>query len=398
MRRPTTGRSTTPRSAFWQRSPRDSGLSPTFVFASLRGRLLLPVEGAAPALQRRSVRVAGWRMRSERARLARMFEHGLDRPWVMFCPSARNPPGSSGRAGPWFLRQERCYLVPGRFAAGLPAAAGFAALGAPGDYPVDPSRPIPIAESFPPLPHPTANIRTQLAERDGRQRRRSAMPQRAAGAPQESAALDHPHRDVRRAAQRRAVYLHAAHRPPRGLPGAGRRRRRPPRPRCRNRSSWRATSRPRDPRLNSFQVTPDPGVIEVNIHPSASWDELVDRTTHLYEQARLSRLTSEKFMLDGRHTGTGGGNHFVLGGATPRGLALPAPPGPAAQPAGLLAQPSVAVVPVLRPVHRPHLPGAAQRTRRATIPSTSWRSPSSSCRRRARSARPGWSTGCSATC
>ena len=74
---------------------------------------------------------------------------------------------------------------------------------------------------------------------------------------------------------------------------------------------------PRDNRLEVLKVTPDPGVIEVNVHPAKNWDELTKNTLTLYEEAKKSRLGTEKFMLDGKHTGTGGGNHVTLGGVTP---------------------------------------------------------------------------------
>ena len=74
---------------------------------------------------------------------------------------------------------------------------------------------------------------------------------------------------------------------------------------------------PRDPRVSRFQITPDPGVIEVNIHPADGWRPLVDIHSTVYEEARGCRLGTEKFMLDGRATGTGGGNHVTIGGSSP---------------------------------------------------------------------------------
>jgi uncharacterized protein (DUF2126 family)/transglutaminase-like putative cysteine protease len=276
----------------------------------------------------------------ERARLAKVFEQGMDAVIGHVLPVTRDPGAERWRTGSWFLRRERCYLIPGDSPVGYRLPLDSQPWVAKGDYPY-------VYEPDP-MASPSALPRAADIRRQFFGDARDAHPAATAGAPREGAgggAVSPGTRQVARppegivAPTRAPGFLQSGNEITRTAMCAEPRNGilyifMPPAHELEHYlelvAAVEATAEematpvvlegyepPRDPRLNSFRVTPDPGVIEVNIHPSGSWDELVDRTTHLYEAARQSRLTTEKFMLDGRHTGTGGGNHFVLGGATP---------------------------------------------------------------------------------
>jgi len=248
----------------------------------------------------------------ERERIAKVFTQGLDNVVGHVLPVGRNPrPGSRWRSSPWFLRGERCALVPGDSALGyrlpLDAIAWVSEADFPWVHPPD------LTQDLPPLPA-YGRFSGQGADVDA-DAQPTAAPPDPAPAPFESAAAV-----VRTAmcAEARGGRLHVFMPPVSALEdylellGV-----------VEDTAAAMALpivlegyEPPRDPRLNVLRVTPDPGVIEVNIHPAHSWGELVDQATHLYQSAHETRLSSEKFMVDGRHVGTGGGNHFVLGGAT----------------------------------------------------------------------------------
>jgi uncharacterized protein (DUF2126 family) len=237
----------------------------------------------------------------ERARLRKVFQHGLDKAVGYILPIQRE---GDWKTGPWFLRDERCYLVPGDSPMGYRLPLDSLPWAAAGDRPS--LRPPDPTQRFAELPkyrqptlHPSA--RASAGER------RPGQFESAAGITRTALC-----------AEPRMGVLYIFMPPLASLEGY-----------LELVAAVEATAAdlrlpvllegyepPKDPRLQSLRVTPDPGVLEVNVHPSASWDELAANTEFLYEQAREARLTTEKFMLDGRHSGTGGGNHFALGGAT----------------------------------------------------------------------------------
>ena len=236
----------------------------------------------------------------ERARLARLLDGGeLGDPMGYVLPIARAAEGEDWQSGRWFLRRERCYLIPGDSPIGYRLPLDSLPAVSPIDFP----------HVYP--PDPTQEFGALASHED------LLAGAKAAAAPEQVGAAI-----IRTSmcAQERNGVLYVFMPPARTLEDylqivAA------------VEASAQALSQPvvlegyeppQDPRLLNFKVTPDPGVIEVNVQPSASWGELNGLTTHLYETARACGLRSEKFMIDGRHIGTGGGNHIVMGGATPQ--------------------------------------------------------------------------------
>jgi uncharacterized protein (DUF2126 family)/transglutaminase-like putative cysteine protease len=253
----------------------------------------------------------------ERARLRRLFADGLQREAGHVLP-LRHEAGR-WQSGRWFLRDERCYLVPGDSPLGLRLPLDSLPWAREEDLPLD----------LPPDPAaPRGELPVYMALRTRHvapvePRRQAAGDGRGIGA----AAAERAPRAQESAAWITRTALCAEPR------GGALHLFMPPLARLEDYlellSAIEETAvalgtpvviegyePPRDPRLQHLRVTPDPGVIEVNVHPVESWPALVEQTEFLYEAAHQTRLSSEKFMMDGRHSGTGGGNHFVLGGAT----------------------------------------------------------------------------------
>ncbi len=276
----------------------------------------------------------------ERARLRRVFSQGLDAEVGYILPlrpfeadpalgaasrAKRTGPGPQWQSGPWFVRDERLYLMPGDSPMGWRLPLDSLPWVAPTERPQ-------LIEQDPFAPR--SALKPTLVAPALQMRHKPAVAATVASMPEKfksdasvvRTAVCVEVRDPRRANGPQAEEKGSAS----GVLYVFM----PPLPKLDDYldlvAAVEATAQelgvkivmegyppPRDPRLKLLQVTPDPGVIEVNIHPAHHWGEVVAHTEFLYQAAFETRLSAEKFMTDGRHTGTGGGNHVVMGGATP---------------------------------------------------------------------------------
>ncbi|HEY2487214.1 MAG TPA: transglutaminase family protein [Candidatus Binataceae bacterium] len=248
---------------------------------------------------------------AERERVRRVFDRGLNTPIGYVLPLQRGwgKSGPEWQTGLWMLRGQHLYLLPGDSPVGLrlplPSLPWVAPSEAQQLFEVDPM----VNRAPLPVPPRISPSDPRLQSRRGDERDRAPGIGQSAPWIVRTALCVEPrdgmlhvfmlplsstedYIDLLAAIEDTAAYL----KNPVAIEGY------PP---------------PPDYRINRLSVTPDPGVIEVNVHPARDWTELSQIVTALYEDARACRLGTEKFQLDGRHAGTGGGNHFALGGATP---------------------------------------------------------------------------------
>jgi len=251
----------------------------------------------------------------ERSRIAKVFGRGLTEPSGYVLPIQRWQAKASGKrwkSERWKLRRGHMFLAPGDSAVGYRLPLESLPWIAPRNYPyVNPADP---GEERGPLPDftpreqgPQARARFTASE-GGQQGRQEQSFSEVAGSVRTAMTVEardgrlcvfmppveriEDYLELVAAAESAAAAV--------GLP-----------------VHIEGYSPPHDPRMNVIRVAPDPGVIEVNIHPASNWRECVATTEAIYDEARQCRLGADKFMIDGRHTGTGGGNHVVVGGATP---------------------------------------------------------------------------------
>jgi len=251
----------------------------------------------------------------ERQRMARVFSNGLTKPTGYVLPiqrwqaSAGSPRWKSER---WKLRREHLFLVPGDSAAGYRLPLGSLPHLTASQFPyIEPADPTEARGPLPDFQKQAAEASDQrvaqfTASTPGQMRNEQTID--AIDGAVRTAICVEP-RDGRLCVfmpptQRVEDYLELVA----AAEAAAARLKLP--------VHIEGYAPPSDPRLNVIRVAPDPGVIEVNIHPAGSWRECVATTEAIYAEARQCRLGADKFMLDGRHTGTGGGNHVVVGGAT----------------------------------------------------------------------------------